>query len=115
MLRDRYPPADLRLTGPQPDLPPDPRLDALDGLPAADDLVARVRADLARRHPATPTRGRPSTPVEVTLRMLVVMRLYGWTCAGAVRLAGGRLAPAGSAGCTGSGRRTAPPSCGGPG
>src|SRR5262249_891542 len=39
----------------------------------------RVRADLARRHPKTGSRGRPSTPVEVILRMLVVMRLYGWS------------------------------------
>lgn len=92
MLRDRYPPADLRLAGPQLDLPPDPHLDALDHLLADDALVAVVRADLARRYPATPTRGRPSTPVEVTLRMLVVMRLYGWTYAGVVRFVGGSLA-----------------------
>ena len=38
-----------------------------------------VRTDLARRYPRTRTRGRPSTPVEVILRMLVVMWLYGWS------------------------------------
>src|SRR5262249_19405208 len=37
------------------------------------------RADLARRYPLTPVHGRRSTPVEVVLRMLVVMRLYGWS------------------------------------
>lgn len=92
MLCDRYPTADLQLTGPQLDLPPDPHLDALDHLLADDALVAVARADLARRYPATPTRGRPSTPVEVTLRMRVVMRLYGWTYAGVVRFVGGNLA-----------------------
>src|SRR6185312_12200750 len=42
-------------------------------------LFERVREDLARRYPRTTSRGRPSTPVEVILRMLVVMRLYGWS------------------------------------
>src|ERR687895_188763 len=46
-----------------------------------DELFDRVREDLARRHPKTRFRGRPSTPVEVILRMLVVMRLYGWSYA----------------------------------
>jgi IS5 family transposase len=50
----------------------------LDRLLDDDTLCARVRDDLARRHPRTRTRGRPSAPVEVVLRMLVVMRLYGW-------------------------------------
>ena len=44
-----------------------------------DELFELVRGDLARRHPKTRSRGRPSTPVEVILRMLVVMRLYGWS------------------------------------
>jgi IS5 family transposase len=34
--------------------------------------------DLAGRHPGNTSRGRPSTPVEVILRMFVVMPLYGW-------------------------------------
>jgi IS5 family transposase len=46
-----------------------------------DELFDRVRDDLARRHPRTRSRGRPSTPVEVILRMLVAMRLYGWSYA----------------------------------
>src|SRR5207249_3384568 len=53
----------------------DPQLAQLDRLLDDDELFARVRDDLARRYPRTRTRGRPSTPVEVTLRMLVVMRL----------------------------------------
>jgi transposase, IS5 family len=44
-----------------------------------DVLVPRVNADLRRRAPFTATRGRPSTPVEVLLRRLVVKRLYHWS------------------------------------
>jgi IS5 family transposase len=36
-----------------------------------------VRRDLEQRHPLTRWTGRPSTPVEVILRMLVVKHLYG--------------------------------------
>jgi IS5 family transposase len=36
-----------------------------------------IRQDLAQRYPQTEQRGRNSTPVEVTLRMLAVKRLYG--------------------------------------
>src|SRR5205823_4598880 len=39
----------------------------------------RVKADLSRRYPHTTTTGRPSTPVEVILRMLVIKHLYGWS------------------------------------
>ena len=46
-----------------------------------DVIIDRVRADLARRSPRTRTHGRPSTPVEVILRLLVVKRLYGWSYA----------------------------------
>ena len=79
MLRDRHPPADLFALVPQLGLRFEPQLAHLDRLLDDDDLFARVRDDLARRHPHTRTRGRPSTPVEVVLRMLVVMRLYGWS------------------------------------
>jgi IS5 family transposase len=51
---------------------PDHRLDD-------DELFQRVRADLVRRRPQTATRGRPSTPVEVLLRLLVGKHLYGWS------------------------------------
>ena len=55
------------------------QLEQLDRLLDDDELFDLVRGDLARRHPKTRTRGRPSTPVEVILRMLVVMRLYRWS------------------------------------
>lgn len=79
MLRDRHPPADLFALVPQLGLRFEPQLAQLDRLLDDDELFARVRGDLARRHPHTRTRGRPSTPVEVVLRVLVVMRLYGWS------------------------------------
>jgi transposase, IS5 family len=59
----------------------EPVLAQLDRLLDDDLLVQHVKADLRRRAPHTATRGRPSTPVEVILRMLVVKRLYGWSYA----------------------------------
>jgi transposase, IS5 family len=81
MLRDRSEPVDLFAMVPQLGLEFDPQLAQLDRLLDDDILFARVRADLARRYPLTPVHGRRSTPVEVILRMLVVMRLYGWSYA----------------------------------
>jgi IS5 family transposase len=57
----------------------EPQLEQLDRLLDDHELFELVRGDLARRHPKTRSRGRPSTPVEVILRMLVVMRLYRWS------------------------------------
>src|SRR4051794_32449952 len=79
MLRDRYAPVALLALLPQLDLRLDPVLAQVDRLLDDDELFAAVRQDLSRRRPATRTRGRPSTPVEVVLRMLVAMRLYGWS------------------------------------
>jgi IS5 family transposase len=79
MLRDRYQPVDLFALVPQLGLRFEPQLEQLDSLLDDDELFRAVREDLARRHPMTRTRGRPSTPAEVILRMLVVMRLYGWS------------------------------------
>lgn len=79
MLRDRYQPTDLLALVPQLQLQFEPQLAQLDQLLDDDDLFTRVRDDLARRSPRTCSRGRPSTPVEVVLRMLIVMRLYGWS------------------------------------
>ena len=79
MLRDRYEPQDLFALVPKLRLELDPELAQLDQLLDDDELFARVRADLARRRPQTATRGRPSTPVEVVLRLLVVKRLYNWS------------------------------------
>ena len=79
MLRNRYERTDLFDLVPQLDLRFEPQLEQLDRLLDDEELLDRVRDDLARRHPRTRSRGRPSTPVEVILRMLVVMRLYGWS------------------------------------
>ena len=79
MLRDRYAPQDLFRLVPTAGLAFDPVLAQLDTLLDDDDLYQRVRADLSRRRPQTATRGRPSTPVEVILRLLSVKRLYDWS------------------------------------
>jgi transposase, IS5 family len=79
MLRDRDDPMDLFAFIPTLSLAMDPILAQLDRLLADDVLFQRVKADLLRRAPYTATRGRPSTPVEVILRMLVVKRLYHWS------------------------------------
>jgi transposase, IS5 family len=79
MLRDRYDPVDLFAMVPALALEFDPQLAQLDLLLDDDELFRLVRADLARRYPLTRVHGRNSTPVEVILRMLVVMRLYGWS------------------------------------
>jgi transposase, IS5 family len=81
MLRDRYQPVDLFALIPQLGLSMDPQLAQLDRLLDDDQIVSRVRDDLARRYPLTRIHGRNSTPVEVILRMLVVMRLYSWSYA----------------------------------
>ncbi len=81
MLRDRYTPQDLFALVPSAGLALDPVLAQLDTLLEDDALYQRVRADLATRRPHTTTRGRPSTPVTVILRLLIVKRLYGWSYA----------------------------------
>lgn len=79
MLRDRYDPVDLFALVPRLRLSFEPELAALDRLLDDDALVRRAKADLARRRPRSARTGRPSTPVEVILRMLVVQHLYGWS------------------------------------
>ncbi len=79
MLRDRYDPVDLFTQIPGLCLQFEPVLAQLDRLLEDDTLFQTVKEDLARRRPHTRTRGRYSTPVEVILRMLVVMRLYHWS------------------------------------
>lgn len=81
MLTDRYPPVNLFALVPKLVSEFEPELAVLDQLLDDDVIVQRVRADLARRRPQTLFRGRPSTPVEVILRLLVVKRLYGWSYA----------------------------------
>lgn len=55
----------------------DPVLAQIDQLLEDDELYQLIRQDLAKRFPQTEQTGRPSTPVEVILRMLAVKRLYG--------------------------------------
>jgi IS5 family transposase len=81
MLRDRYPAVDLFALVPDLALTFEPVLARLDALLDDDGLFQAVRADLAQRRPRTLVTGRPSTPVEVVLRLLVVRRLYGWSYA----------------------------------
>src|SRR3954451_20503692 len=79
MLRNRYNRTDLFALVPQLGLRFEPQLEQLDRLLDDDEVVDAVRAAMARRSPRSRSRGRPSTPVEVILRMLVVMRLYRWS------------------------------------
>jgi IS5 family transposase len=55
----------------------DPVLAQIDQLLDDEVLYQLIRHDLAQRYPQTEETGRHSTPVEVTLRMLAVRRLYG--------------------------------------
>ncbi|MGE3818233.1 MAG: ISNCY family transposase, partial [Isosphaeraceae bacterium] len=82
MLMTRYDLADLFALVPRLGLRFEPRLEHLDRLIDLDEVVEvveAVRAALARRSPRSRSRGRPASPVEVVLRMLVVMRLHGWS------------------------------------
>ena len=79
MLRDRYEPMELFHIVPALSFAMDPELAQLDTLLDDDVLFQKVRGDLAQRFPRTEVDGRPSTPVEVVLRMLVVKHLYGWS------------------------------------
>jgi IS5 family transposase len=59
----------------------EPELAELDRLLEDDQIFNHVKADLSRRRPHTTETGRPSTPVEVILRLLVVQHLYDWSYA----------------------------------
>lgn len=79
MIVNRHESLDLFALLPELRLEMEPELAELDRWLEDDTLFSRVRADLARRYPNFETLGRPSTPVEVILRMLVVKRLYDWS------------------------------------
>jgi IS5 family transposase len=79
MLRERYDPYSLFDAVPQLQLAFEPELTELDRLLDDEPLFRLVRDDLVRRYPGTAVTGRPSTPVEVVLRLLVVKHLYGWS------------------------------------
>ena len=79
MLRDRYEPLDLFACIPTLSMQMDPVLTQMDTLLDDDVLFQAVKADLLKRYPHTASDGRPSTPVEVILRMLVVKHFYDWS------------------------------------
>jgi IS5 family transposase len=79
MLRDRYDPMNLFDSIPALGMETDAVLTQLDTLLDDDQLFQAVKADLGRRFPRTASFGRPSTPVEVILRLLVVKHLYHWS------------------------------------
>src|SRR5215469_12259638 len=81
MLRDRSAPVDLFALVPALELRFEPEVAELDRLLKDDHLFQHVKADLSRRRPHTTETGRPSTPVEVILRLLVVQHLYDWSYA----------------------------------
>lgn len=63
----------------EPEALMDPELRKIDGLLEDDALVQAVLDVLRRRHPQSARRGRPGTPAEVVLRMLVLKHLRRWT------------------------------------
>jgi transposase, IS5 family len=81
MLRDRSKPVDLFALVPALEVRFEPEVAELDQLLEDDQMFQQVKADLSRRRPRTLDTGRPSTPVEVLLRRLVVQHLYDWSYA----------------------------------
>ncbi|MBU0490541.1 MAG: ISNCY family transposase [Chloroflexi bacterium] len=86
MLRLRYSPVDLfeplqafpDIYVDIADLAMDPILAALDKIMDDEQLVLLAWNDYVTRRPHCLHTGRPSTPVEVLLRLQAVRRLYGW-------------------------------------
>jgi len=56
-----------------------PQLRRMDAILEDEVLVDLVEEALSRRRPRSRRLGRPSTPAEVVLRMLVLKHLYDWT------------------------------------
>jgi IS5 family transposase len=57
----------------------EPELAQIDKILDDEELYQLIKHDLSQRYPQTLEIGRPSTPVEVSLRMLAVKRLYRFT------------------------------------
>src|SRR5216117_3395738 len=57
----------------------EPALRRIDGLLDDEALVDAVWRALRSRRPQSARRGRPSTPAEVVLRLLVLKHLKGWS------------------------------------
>ena len=81
MIVDGYAPVNLLDRVPELAADFDAELQILDQVLEDDGIVARVKADLARRCPHSLTLGRHSTPVEVVLRLLILKRLFHWSYA----------------------------------
>lgn len=79
MLRERYEPIDVFQRVPTLALRMDPVLAQMDNLLDDDTIFQALKADLLKRFPHTASDRRPSTPVEVILRMLVVKHLHDWS------------------------------------
>src|SRR5437588_8307457 len=79
MLVDRYESEDVFARVPQMAQRIDPVLKQLDRLLEDDELYQQIRADFGQRYRFTLVHGRPSTPVEVLLRMLILKHLYQWS------------------------------------
>ena len=79
MLIDRYPPMNLFALAPDLATGFEPVLRELDRLLEDKVILQAIKADMARRSRRSLTTGRPGTPVEVIVRLLVVKRLYGWS------------------------------------
>jgi transposase, IS5 family len=80
MIVDRYEPVNLFKMVPKLKLEFEPELAELDVMLEDDELFDLLKADLLKRYSHSARLGRHSKPVEVILRMLVVKRLYGWSC-----------------------------------
>lgn len=79
LVRDRYAPVEVFAGVPGLSRRMDPALMQMDRLLDDDPLFQAVKAALLRRYPHTASEGRPSTPVEGILRVLVVKQLHGWS------------------------------------
>jgi transposase, IS5 family len=79
MLIDRYRKEEIFARVPQMAQRIDPVLQQLDWLLDDDELYQQVRQDFGKRYRATLVQARPSTPVEVLLRMLLLKHLFGWS------------------------------------
>jgi len=77
MLRERYEKDKLFEAVASLRVQMEPELAQIDAILDDAKLFSLVKQDLERRYPKTKVTGRPSTPVEVILRMLVVKHLYG--------------------------------------
>jgi len=77
MLVDRYEAEDVWSRVPRMAARIDALLSRLDQVLDDDEVSHQVRADFGKRSRFRLVHGRPSTPLEVLLRMLIVKHLHG--------------------------------------